>query len=294
MTSHRFPRALTTLALLLVPFAGACFEDEDSSVGNDVDSGATNTDASTGCASDNIVCSEPNIPVGCHLGASKCVNGVYACPSVVCPADAGACSGSEVCNEPNVPEGCYLGPGSCVNGAYECPPVVCPADSGTCAAVACVEPPIPSGCQLGQPTCVNGQYVCAPVVCPGDAGSCSTDNVVCSEPNIPPGCSLGEPSCVNGQYQCPPVVCPVNADAGSFACDQATCDAATQYCFITQGGAIHPDGSVNMSGVCNPIPTACANDTAGAAATCACLQQQAHGTTCSSNGDDYTVYLDAP
>jgi hypothetical protein len=220
MTLRSFSHAfLLVPALLLLPLGEGCTAaTQDQSVGTNT---SPITDPCTG-ADGGLICSEPNIPPGCHLGTASCVGGEPQCPPVVCPADAGGCSGEGViCGEPNVGPGCHLGASSCVNGKFQCPPVICPAEggappdggatteAGACSGegVVCNLPNVPVGCHVGKESCVDGQYECPPVVCPVGEGGCSGDGVTCSEPAIGPGCHLGKASCVNGQYQCPPVVC---------------------------------------------------------------------------------------
>src|SRR3984957_10018192 len=136
-------------ALFALPLMQGC-SGQSHSVGTNTQSTGETADPCNPGGS--VICAEPNVPVGCHLGAASCVNGQYQCPPVVCSGDAGSCSGqSEVCSEPAIPVGCHLGPPGCIDGAYQCPPVVCPPDDG------------------------------------GDVGTCSGQGVVCSEPAIPVG-----------------------------------------------------------------------------------------------------------
>jgi hypothetical protein len=165
MNLPRLTRTLSISTLLFLPFAPAC-SGQDHPVGNNSQKSELVTNP---CGKGSVICNEPDIPPGCHVGAGSCVDGKYQCPPVVCPADAGSCSGKGVvCSEPNIPVGCHLGASSCVDGHYQCPPVECPVD----------------------------------------AGGCSGEGVICSEPDIPPGCHLGAASCIDGKYECPPVVCP--------------------------------------------------------------------------------------
>jgi hypothetical protein len=78
---NRFTFTLLPLALFCVAAKGGC--------GGTDDPVATASDAGPDGACPTVVCAEPNIPVGCHLGESTCVNGVAQCPPVICP-DAGA------------------------------------------------------------------------------------------------------------------------------------------------------------------------------------------------------------
>jgi len=262
MTSSLLVRAMPLLAVVFLPLAsltGGCLEDH--TVGSDDGDAALQDDGGT-CSSTGIVCNEPDIGPGCHLGEPSCKDGAYQCPAVVCEdGDAGSCS----------------------------------ADGAVCSV-----PPIPSGCSLGPAGCVDGQYVCPAVLCPGeDAGACASSGTECSEPDVPPGCSLGPAGCVGGQYICPAVVCPTDAGGGGspFACGSTgvTCDSETEYCFLIQGGPIQADsGTVAMNGSCQPIPSKCANNTAGSGATCACLETVASGTCSVSDDGAITMELDAP
>jgi hypothetical protein len=269
MSSLSLARALPFVTFILLPLTGGCFENHV--VGSDGTDGGSDS-GSGDCAFSVDDCNEPVVPSGCTLSAGSCVDGQYKCPEVVCAdggnaVDAGnACEGEKVaCSEPPIPSGCSLGPAGCDNGVYVCPAVVCPDDAGAV-----------------------------------DAGS-SCDNLpnVCNEPVVPPGCELGPMGCDNGVIVCPAVVCPDGGvDSGStgsdFACGKAFCDAATEYCSITQGGVALPDSGTNMRSTCQAIPSACANNQAGAAATCACLQEHTSGTCTVSNGGDLTVTIDVP
>jgi hypothetical protein len=268
------------------------------------------------CDSTGIACSVPPIPLGCSLGPAGCVDGVYQCPTVVCPGgDAGTCGGQPVvCNEPTIPEGCTLGTGSCVDGVYQCPGVICPADAGvgdsgkTCVDIdtssyskACTQA---SDCILVD----QGELCSGGCNCPTVTVSASEqqryDNAIAGITlNGECGCPAAvTPSCIAGTcVQCtgspsdPPACNSGDASVTAFACGDGTttCNPLTQYCSIIQGGAIQPDGGTTMNDSCVAIPSQCADDHAGAGATCACIQAQVGGNCTVSNGD-LTVTFDVP
>ena len=75
---NRLTLALLPVAILCVAAKGGCGDSADPIVGAS-DGGPDGACSSVG------VCSEPNIPVGCHLGRPTCTNGVADCPPVICP-----------------------------------------------------------------------------------------------------------------------------------------------------------------------------------------------------------------
>jgi len=77
-----------------------------------------------------------------------------------------------------------------------------------------------------------------------------------------------------------------DAPAPIFACGNTTCNSATQYCQITEGGVPLPDGGSNMSSGCVSIPSACA-----ATVTCACIQGAA-GPQCKDVDGAVTVTIE--
>jgi hypothetical protein len=273
-------------------------------------------DAGGSCTNDPV-CSEPPIPSGCTLGPTRCVNGVNLCPEVICPGeDAGSCSGgSQVCHEPNVPVGCHLGPAGCVDGVYQCPAVVCPPDAGSDGG-QCIDVSIPAGGQACN-TASDCNLVRTGLVCSGQCscGDTPVNNAASSQIQSElAGLTLEACPCAfPGQAECIQGTCTLcgpgpNQPAGcgdggtttvvGFACGGPTgpvCNPATEYCSIVEGGAVNPDsGKGTMSANCDPIPTECANDPAGAAATCACIQSKTSGQCAVSNGSDLTVTIEAP
>ncbi len=261
-------RSVAYLALLL-PLA-ACFAQvrtvgsDDAGGAPSPDGGVTAPDGGT-CTPPLSVCQVVPIPSSCHYGPATCPGGVYECPQIVCDAtDAGApapdagCGGGLLCPAPAPGSGCFSVGGSCT----VCPTIVCPPDAGG--------------------PCGDG----GPLLCKGP----------------PPGCQAvgGGPSCINGVPQCPTIVCGAQ-DAGGpsfFPCTagglSTDCDATTQYCQITEGGPIQPDGGTPASAACLPIPAACAAMTG--AAECACLGAGPGGTaSCTTNSvNGATVTIAVP
>ena len=86
-------------------------------------------------------------------------------------------------------------------------------------------------------------------------------------------------------------------DAGTpFPCGTAglNCNPATQYCSITEGGAIQPDGGVAYHAGCETIPAQCANNRPVAANVCGCLQSVTSGQCTSDGAGDLTVTIAVP
>jgi hypothetical protein len=291
MTSRTAFRALPYLALVLLPFGPGCFEDH--TVGDDVPDAAGKdagcpvaacgepnvpvgchlgegscvdgvyqcpevicSDASTGCATNNMVCETPPIPSGCTLGPRTCVDGVYQCPAVVCPdggaADAGQCIDIDVANY----------------------------DTSCTTTSDCVEVTAGTFCS---PICTCGGSTVnvsskAAVQQALDQAEKTLGTAECGCPVILP------PQCVGGKC--------VQSDGGSsFSCGTGslTCDSTSQYCFVVAGGPISPDGGTSESAACDALPASCT----GADATCACLQTVAAGT-CTVTGSGITMQIDAP
>jgi hypothetical protein len=170
----RFTFTLLPVALFCVAAKGGC--------GGTDDPVATASDAGPDGACPSVVCSEPNIPVGCHLGESTCVNGVGQCPPVICPdagaTDAGCLPSGAACNEPNIPVGCHLGEATCSNGVSQCPPVVCP-DAGAVVDAASED--------AGVFACDSGDG--SPIQCDGRTQACKIVNG-----GVAPG--IHAPSCI--------------------------------------------------------------------------------------------------
>jgi hypothetical protein len=80
----------------------------------------------------------------------------------------------------------------------------------------------------------------------------------------------------------------VKADAGPLTCGNLTCRAG-EYCRVTTGGPVTPDGGVNTSYACTPLPDACA-----ATPTCACLASQSVGCRCTDQPAGPNVECDVP
>jgi len=96
----------------------------------------------------------------------------------------------------------------------------------------------------------------------------------------------------------------VNADVGHggdasdgaapFTCgDQGlTCHAASEYCYVVEGGTPPPDGGSDEHPSCESIPPACL----GAMLSCACVEAQtsSSGTDCNDSDGQVTVTLALP
>jgi hypothetical protein len=253
---------------------------------------------------------------------------VYQCPTVTCPADdAGSCAppSGTACSEPPIPSGCSLGSASCVNGVYQCPPVICPSNDGGSGNGQCVEVDISTydtSCTTASDCIVIGQGD----ICADNCGSCPTAPVSASEQarynqaisgiHFQGVCACPAeiaPSCVRGKcVECfPGVDLPGCSDAGTttaldagpgFACGGPSgglCNPLTEYCYSVVGGPISPDGGTPESFTCKPIPGACANDPAGASATCACIEAQLtmmgqSSGTCHVTDGDIEVDVNVP
>lgn len=168
-------------------------------------------------------------------------------------------------------------------------------DSG---ASSCTDPQpvccgIVNGCEavVGQPTC---EAVCGGV---GPHVTCSHEwtcpngapDVACSDICVATGDGgqgmQGDASFEDsGQGTSDATV------GGSFTCSNITCDSATEYCYISEGGAFQPDasnGGVNAS--CKPIPAACADDI-----SCSCIGDSSLGGSCVDHSGQVTVTFAAP
>jgi hypothetical protein len=154
------------------------------------------------------------------------------------------------------------------------------------------------GHRVVEPLCVDGAWTCPSVagtcLAPVDAGGCQQPppKLLCT---VGCGGDTAPPACVDGTWQCPPAppCAPVldadvpddgsivdagahdaiardavASDGGMFFCGPTTtCDSATTYCLVGEGGPPLPDGGTSIVYSCEPIPNAC-----GAVATCACLR----------------------
>jgi hypothetical protein len=180
--------------------------------------------------------------LACGRGLSDSLDDPGTSPGGDAGEDGGGCIGS--------PPGCGYGTcdtsdplsAICFNGHWQCP-------------------------ELGFPDCPAadaGEDACSsepPIACAGSSG--------CPGVYATPSCTGGQWSCVVTTPECP-------EDAGvdaappppaSFACGDLACDTSTSYCQIDTGGAAQPDGGVESSYACNPLPTFCGS---GASLTCDC------------------------
>jgi len=199
-----------------------------------------------------------------------------------------------------------LGEPSCLSGAWICPAgdSVGPACPGVCVRTIDSGPPVEAGgcvTPVVNAPCAVSDVVCPappPMImdCPGCCSGCGVGVTQCYEEK---GWSCGGPGTgweFSGLIMCLPedAGAPSDAASSSFPCGAASCDAATEYCSVTEGGVALPDGGSDVSQSCQPIPAECANNAAGPPATCACLQTHLDAQCAVSNGSDLTVTVAAP
>ncbi|HEY2518112.1 MAG TPA: hypothetical protein VGI39_44890 [Polyangiaceae bacterium] len=121
-------------------------------------------------------------------------------------------------------------------------------------------------------SCQAAGGTCVPVV----PGACVGGTVL---PNAC-GPGIGVECCLQGAS---------DGGGGSFACGSLTCDGTSEYCQVSEGGVVKPDGGANVSYACQAIPASCTNDV-----TCSCIQAQVHAQQCSESGGDVTVTFQFP
>ena len=121
-------------------------------------------------------------------------------------------------------------------------------------------------------SCQAAGGTCVPVI----PGACVGGTV------LPNSCGpgVGVECCLSGM---------ADGGGGPFACGSLTCDGTKEYCQVSEGGAVKPDGGGNVSYACQPIPASCAADV-----TCSCIQNQVHAQQCSESGGDVTVTFQFP
>jgi hypothetical protein len=238
----------------------------------------------------------PQCPTAaCHGGgattSASCVNGLWECPAIsdiACegPLDAGGdCAGLA---QPSCSQcGVSVAP-TCQQGGWVCPVlgVACAYDGGTpvaCSATKACPAGFMCGYKIADACSATGECFPEPsktgALCSAISPACS-----CAGANINVACT-GYPS----GYASAPVAYPGQCGKGPFACGAMSCDAATQYCKIGEGGAGGPDGGANASYSCEPLPAACAADH-----TCTCVDKAVGGQLCSEKGGTLTVTFEYP
>ncbi len=274
--------------------------------------GGSAIDAGSGCTP--APCAEPEIPAGCTLGNASCVDGEFVCPPVVCPdagtagsackAAGGTCTGtgSATCAKQASDADQDCNPDRNPGGSFCC------LDTTTTDAGKCVDIAVSSydvSCTQAS-DCIS---IYAGELCDGDC-ACPNATVSASEQSkydqaingiitglcgcpafFPPECLSGK--CVlSGPGQ--------GVDSGTpFACGTSTttCDPATQYCYIVEGGPVSPDGGSAYNATCKTIPSQCASDGPIVEAVCACIAaaESLQPSACTYDGSgDMTVTLEAP
>jgi hypothetical protein len=141
-----------------------------------------------------------------------------------------------------------------------------------------------------------------PCITPTEGAACTADQTACS---------LGGDRCCVGFWTCTTsartwhheylgCACQVStdagggdaskdaADAGPLVCGNLTCRAG-EYCYVQSGGAVPPEGGVNTSYECKPLPGACASTP-----TCACLTTAGVGCRCTDGTAGPRVECDVP
>jgi hypothetical protein len=104
----RLSFAVLPVALLCVAAKGSCWDDTGTTASPILPDSGGFTGPDAACPNAPVVCNEPNIPVGCHVGEPTCTNGVPECPQVICP-DAGA---ADVDADATGGDGSVMGDGS--------------------------------------------------------------------------------------------------------------------------------------------------------------------------------------
>jgi hypothetical protein len=166
-------------------------------------------------------------------------------------------------------------------------------DSGGCGPAPPEECAGACGGPGGAPECISGSWTCPAygVDCAVDSGTrdagADAADASCGPPPPedcagPCGGPGGGPTCIDGSWTCPVygIDCALDSgvDSGDasvlFACDSLMCNAATEYCSISGGGAQPLDGGSNLTVACDPLPpmpcdagTGCACITGGCGCT---------------------------
>ena len=280
-----------------------------------LDGGAVDAGAADGGCTIYPPCVGVDLPPGCTWGAATCnpATKTFSCPEPVCP-DSGTAGSACV-----AAGGTCTGTGgvACANKApdadQDCNPDLNPAgsfccldaakDAGTCVDIAL------SSYDL---SCTQTSD-CIPIY----AGQLCDGNCACPNATVNAsgqsqyeqaisGLTLGICGCPASS---PPSASQASASSRGqgkawtpgtpFACGTKglTCDPATQYCYIVEGGPISPDGGTAVSASCETIPTQCVNDGPIVAAVCACIaaSQSLQPSACTNNGaGGMTVTLEAP
>jgi hypothetical protein len=196
----RLSFALLPVALLCVAAHGKCGDSDPPVSPILLEDGSADTDA--GCASGSVVCNEPNIPVGCFVGAPTCVNGIPECGPVICP-DAGADDASQ---DSALPDAASPDSGSLDGGPLDASPPDAAIDSGAATDAGAVD--------AGIFTCDSGDG--APITCDGRTQAC-----LIVEGGVYPG--IHAPSCVTLPPACqatPTCACAMQAELGMLCADQ--------------------------------------------------------------------------
>ena len=265
MIRRVFTRVLPSLALSVIPVFATC-KLPDTVVGADSanDGGAM---ADAGCT---IVptCAPSTLPSGCTWGQVTCNSATktFSCPEPVCPdsgAAGSACTAAGgVCTA--------TGTVACANQApdadQDCNPTRNPGGSFCCIegatdAGTCVEIDASSFDQSCKATsdCVPvfaGELCAGACRCPNatiNASSTSAYATAISE--VPSGQTCGcpayfPPECLSGK--CVLTGPGQGVDSGTpFTCgtEGLTCNPSSQYCSVTEGGPISPDGSTAYTAV---------------------------------------------
>jgi hypothetical protein len=297
-----FPRVASYLALLL-PLTAACLVD-DHVVGTDDDAGVDSGTKSDGGSSCEGQAALPCAPVpGCSWEGPTCVDDHVTCGTLVCSDGGSSCEGQVAPPCPAASPGCSWEGPECVNGHLGCGVLVC-SDAGGGAAdggdqVCHTNADCTGGaqCFFAIGSCA-ASGVCQVWPAPGTAECNSVERVCgCDGTQVTTGCDAPTGYATGPTTGGQGDLCTLDAGGSRFSCGSGslTCDSATQYCYIFQGGPINPDGGTNGSTSCNTIPAACADDTAGVAASCACTKTQDNlSGVCSENGNSFTITLDAP
>jgi hypothetical protein len=183
-------------------------------------------------------------------------------------------------------------------------------DSGNCGGGGAPEPVCcgvdQDGCRtiVGDPTCGPNGWTCLVGEASGSCGPiCSVDAGGPGDASFGDGsfgdgsfgdASFGDASFGDGGFGDAGFGDSSAGDGGIFACGPQglTCNGATQYCYIEEGGVVLPDGGSNVHASCMTIPAACQ----GSALSCICIQDhtQSEGTFCQNSGGDVTLTFAAP
>ncbi len=234
--------------------------------------------------------------------------GAFCCLDA--PADAGEADGGctiyPPCAAVSLPPGCTWGEVTCnpATKEYSCPEPVC-ADAGS-EGGACVDIEPSSDEQSCQTTsdCLPafaGKLCAGGCTCPNATINVSSQPAYQAAINALPagrlcGCpAFFPPECVAGR--CVLTGPGQGSDSGTpFACggQGLTCNPALEYCEITEGGAISPDGGVPVRAACEAFPPQCATGSTLVAEVCGCLNGIAPGQCSTDGAGDITITLQVP